>query len=82
MTQEQLRRVDIVNSYAAVYKIVMPIDYGRFAILDERERELCLQSAEGLIKKDKNRTRTDIAQLTESYIKLKISLFGEWRCIC
>nr|DAT17636.1 MAG TPA: hypothetical protein [Caudoviricetes sp.] len=33
-------------------------------------------------KKDKNRTRTDIAQLTESYIKLKISLFGEWRCIC
>ena len=53
MTQEQLRRVDIVNSYVAVYKIVMPIDYGRFAILDERERELCLQSAEGLIKKIK-----------------------------
>lgn len=53
MTQEQLRRVDIVNSYAAVCKIVMPIDYGRFAILDEKEREQCLQSAEGLINKIK-----------------------------
>lgn len=53
MTQEQLKRVDIVNYYAAIYKMVMPIDYGRFAILDEKERELCLQSAEGLINKIK-----------------------------
>jgi hypothetical protein len=53
MTQEQLRRVDIVNKYASIWKMVMPIDYGRFAILDERERELCLQSAEGLINKIK-----------------------------
>lgn len=31
----------------------MPINYGRFAILNENERELCLQSAENLINKIK-----------------------------
>lgn len=53
MTQEQLRRVDRVNLYASVCKGIMPINYGRFAILNENERELCLQSAENLINKIK-----------------------------
>ncbi|MBE7708941.1 MAG: hypothetical protein E7Z93_00665 [Cyanobacteria bacterium SIG32] len=51
MSVEQLKRVERVNTYAAVYKMVAPIEYGKFAILDDKEREDCLKSAEGLIMK-------------------------------
>lgn len=54
MTLEQLRRVDRVNTYAATWKAVRPISYARFAILDDKEREDCLQTAESLIKKIKD----------------------------
>ena len=53
MTLEQLRRVDRVNLYAAVCKIIPPIKYERFAILDDKEREQCLLQSESLIKKYK-----------------------------
>lgn len=53
MTLEQLRRVDNVNAYAVTWKAVRPINYARFAILNDSEREACLQAAEDLIKKIK-----------------------------
>ena len=40
-----------IQKKTAVYKMVAPIEYGKFAILDDKEREDCLKSAEGLIMK-------------------------------
>lgn len=53
MTMDQLRRVDTINLFSISCSIVKPIDYARFAILNEIERENCLREAESLILKVK-----------------------------
>lgn len=53
MTAEQLRRVDAINIFSASCPIVRPINYARFAILSEIERENCLKEAESLMFKVK-----------------------------
>ncbi len=51
MSAEQLRRLEIINRYALLYpKVITPINYGEFAILNEDERNLCLKNAEKRIK--------------------------------
>lgn len=51
MSVEQLKRLEVINRYAVLFpKAITPINYGEFAILNEAERNLCLQNAEKRIK--------------------------------
>lgn len=49
MTLGQLRRVDMINLLSITCPIIQPIDYARFAILNQQEREECLKAKEDLI---------------------------------
>ena len=52
MSAEQLRRLEYINRFAILCpKIVKPINYVQFAILNDAERDTCLMNAEKLIKK-------------------------------
>ena len=51
MTLEHLRRIDAINTFSVLCPIVKPINYARFAILSELERESCLKEAESLMFK-------------------------------
>ncbi len=57
MTLEQLKRADTINQYSMFWKEVKPINYSRFAILSDAEREDCLKAAETIIKKIKAKKR-------------------------
>ena len=52
MSLEQLKRLENINKTAVLYPgAVQPIHLDVFAILNDKERDLCLMYAEDLIKK-------------------------------
>jgi len=51
MSTDQLRRLENFNRYAKLYpKLIKPINYCEFAILNDDERNLCLTNAENLVR--------------------------------
>ncbi len=69
MSYKQLKRLNAINLFSMTNKLIRPINYTMFAILNDDEREQCLKAHEDVI-----------AKIEKSREKDLLNYFKEYRC--